>query len=70
MKSRLIVTFTLENIIRKVNLLDSGAKYKFLLDYAQLGITSLSVWLIPSINVGDPELGATIDMLKVKKVII
>lgn len=36
-------------------MLDSGTKYKFLLDYARLRITSLSVWLIPSITWGNPE---------------
>ena len=51
-------------------MLDSGAKYTFLLDYAQLWISSLSSWLIPSISVDDPELDATIDMLKMMLVII
>lgn len=33
-------------------------------------ITSLSIWLIPAISVDDPELDATIDMLKMMLVII
>lgn len=43
-------------------MLDSRTKYKFLLDYAQLRITSLSVWLIPSITLDNPELDTAIYM--------
>lgn len=51
-------------------MLDPGVKFKFLLDQEQLWITSISVWLIPSVSVDDPELDAAIDMLKVMIVII
>lgn len=46
-------------------MLNSGTKYKFLLDYAHLWTTVVSIWLIPSIAVDNPELDTTIYLLKV-----
>lgn len=45
-------------------MLNSGTEYKFLMDYAQLQTTSVSIWLIPSISMANPELDTTIYMLK------
>lgn len=50
-------------------MLNSGTRHKFLLDYTQLWITSVSIWLIPSICVDNPKLDRTINMLKVVIVI-
>lgn len=44
-------------------MLDWGTKHKFLLGYAQLWMASLSIWLIPSISVDNPELYTAIYML-------